>query len=183
MNKENQGPAWHWKRMVSGMTEGDSSPNKMVNDLRKMTDRISLTLTEKIHLPTNEEEKKEDRLEMFKSDLTKAFKLMLNDTGLDKVVKVPPPKVKYSAVCLADDEETITFEDAAAAMRIPMTPKSNGGRPSLASSDVSSSFHSQLDDDQHWLSPTKSDSRKVHNDNFINDRRQFYFDLSHLDDE
>ncbi|CAJ1954750.1 unnamed protein product [Cylindrotheca closterium] len=177
MNKETQRSAWHWKRIVSGITEGDS-PKKMVNDLRKMTDRISLNLTEKIQLNTTNIEKKEDRLEMFKSDLAAAFQLMLEDTGLDKVVNVPPPKVEYSAVCI-DDEEILKFEDEV--LRTPMTPKSIGGRPSLASSDVSSSFHSQTDDD-NWLSPAKSDCRKVHNDSLHDDRR-FYFDLNHLDDE
>ncbi|KAL3931129.1 MAG: hypothetical protein SGBAC_011450 [Bacillariaceae sp.] len=172
MNKDNRGPAWHWKRVVSGITEGDS-PNKLANDLRKMTDHISNILTEKIQLPT-QEEKKEDRLGMFTSDLTAAFQLMLKDTGLDKVVKVPPPTIQYSSVCL-DDDEIVEFEDS---LQVPMIPRPNGGRPSLASSDVSSSLHSEMDDD--WLSP-KSGNRKVHNNSFT--AREFYFDLSPLDDE
>lgn len=156
--------------MVSGITESDN--HKLVDDLMKMSD---LSSTEKIQL-RNKKENEEDRWEMFISDMAKVFQLVLEDTGLDTVISLPPAEVKYAAVCTEDEEEIVTFRNKDA-----MTPQSKySQRPSLASSDASPS--SFLDDDIDWLSP-KSEHRRNLNDSLLHDPEEFYFDLSKLDDD
>lgn len=105
------------------------------------------------------------------SELTFSFQVILRDVGLGK-------HRTYEAV---RTEEEGVYEVYDAPTSALFENNEEDRRPSLSPTDLSSSIRSllQKDDDETWMSPKAE--RKIVNEDGID--HEFYFDLSHLDEE
>lgn len=154
-----------WGRLVSQIFFPDFFPND-----HSKSWNLEQSLVTSSHSSPNEE-----KLELLVSELSFSWQMFLQDIGLN----IHP---QYSAVSTKEEEE---YEAYDAPTTPPVDPKEEDRRPSLSPTDLSSSIRSILQmidlaqDDDAWMSP-KAERKVVNDDSF---GQEFYFDLSHLDDE